>query len=237
MNRVDRVDPREQLKAALSRCDFTADHEAEVRRLVRSSSLLDPGCQLLLAACKSGGGGQAARLLLECVDYSPSQLGNVLFEVSDCDANTPAMRALLSAGASLLDDFGDNLALYNAAYDGQVQCLGALLEAGADVDATTSVDTHSEDVDACSDEADDTPLRVAARRGHSAVVVALLDAGACVDLANSDGHTPMSSAAAHGHIDVARTLLLHGADPHRVQMRHVTDIGVQRLISAARRMA
>ena len=222
MNRVERVDPREQLKAALSRCDFTADHEAEVRRLVRSSSLLDPGCQLLLAACKSGGGGQAARLLLECVDYSPSQLGNVLFEVSDCDANTPAMRALLSAGASLLDDFGDNLALYNA---------------GADVDATTSVDTHSEDVDACSDEADDTPLRVAARRGHSAVVVALLDAGACVDLANSDGNTPMSSAAAHGHIDVARTLLLHGADPHRVQMRHVTDIGVQRLISAARRLA
>jgi hypothetical protein len=236
MDRMDGVDPRERLKAALSRCDFTAEHEAEVRGLFRSSLLLDPDCQLLMTACKSGG-GQAPRVLLDCVDYSPSQMGAVLWEVSGCDANAPAMRALLSAGASLLDDFGDNLALYNAAYDGQVQCLGALLEAGADVDATTSVDAHSEDVDACSDEADDTPLRAAACRGHLAVVVALLDAGASVDLANSDGNTPMSSAAAHGHIDVARTLLLHGADPHRVLLQHVADIGVQRLISASRRLA
>ncbi|CAE7254556.1 RIPK4 [Symbiodinium necroappetens] len=54
----------------------------------------------------------------------------------------------------------------------------------------------------------DTPLSIAAHRGHLEVARLLLDAKADKDKANYLGTTPLSIAAHRGHLEVAR-LLLH----------------------------
>ena len=56
-----------------------------------------------------------------------------------------------------------------------------------------------------------TPLALAAADGDAAVVQALVDAGAGVDVANADGDTPLMLAAASGNTDAIKALLDHGA--------------------------
>lgn len=57
-----------------------------------------------------------------------------------------------------------------------------------------------------------TPLIVAARAGHVHVIVALLEAGANVDLAKCDGGTPLYIAAQNAIIPVLECLVQRGAD-------------------------
>jgi ankyrin repeat protein len=45
-----------------------------------------------------------------------------------------------------------------------------------------------------------------------AVVTALIDHGADVNFANSDGGTPLYVAAEEGHMDAVRGLIEHGAN-------------------------
>jgi hypothetical protein len=56
------------------------------------------------------------------------------------------------------------------------------------------------------------PLLWAARNGHEAVAHLLLDRGADVSAAKSDGKTPLICAARHGHEGMARLLLDRGVD-------------------------
>jgi alpha-tubulin suppressor-like RCC1 family protein len=56
-----------------------------------------------------------------------------------------------------------------------------------------------------------TPLWMAARYGHEAVVGQLLEAGAAVDQADNDGTTPLYIAARHGHDAVVAMLREAGA--------------------------
>lgn len=58
----------------------------------------------------------------------------------------------------------------------------------------------------------DTPLVLAARHGHIACVEHLVPKSD-VDAAAHKDLTPLHTAAAHGHADVVRALLAHGADP------------------------
>ena len=58
----------------------------------------------------------------------------------------------------------------------------------------------------------DTALHVAARRGHSRVVVELLHAGASHDVTGPNGNLPLHEAAAQGHLEVIAILLKYGAD-------------------------
>jgi ankyrin repeat protein len=63
-----------------------------------------------------------------------------------------------------------------------------------------------------------------ARDGDGATLVAYVDAGAPVNLANHHGDTLLMLAAYHGHADAVRMLLERGADPDRVNDRGQTPI-------------
>ena len=58
-------------------------------------------------------------------------------------------------------------------------------------------------------------IHLAAREGHAATVMALLDGGVDIDLPSAaDGTTPMLMAAINGYFDLVATLLARGADPN-----------------------
>jgi ankyrin repeat protein len=59
----------------------------------------------------------------------------------------------------------------------------------------------------------ETPLHLAARRGHENVLVLLLEYGAKINAKNIQGHTSLHSAVQYGgNISVVQILLNHGAD-------------------------
>ena len=57
--------------------------------------------------------------------------------------------------------------------------------------------------------------------GHVEVVKALLEAGANIEDANENGHTPLMEAASAGHVDVAQVRGARGT--WYVCRRHVVD--------------
>ncbi|MHC4201279.1 MAG: ankyrin repeat domain-containing protein [Planctomycetota bacterium] len=90
--------------------------------------------------------------------------------------------------------------LLDAAYFGRTEEAERLLEEGADVGART--------------EGGDTPLHVAADKGHADIVRALLAHGAEISARDSQGDTPLHAGANRGHRAVVELLLAKGADPN-----------------------
>lgn len=72
-----------------------------------------------------------------------------------------------------------------------------------------------------------SPLHLAAQRGHTAVLAALLDAGADVRGGADPGvPTPLHVAAGSGYLDTIKLLLARGADPHdRERQFNATPLG------------
>lgn len=135
--------------------------------------------------------------------------------------------------AMVLTAAGDPPPVVEAAKNGDEAALRALVEEGADVNATAgdgstallwvshrdlpeSVELLIEsgaDVDRANDLGA-TPLWAAAENGGMAVVDLLLDAGADPNRALRYGETPLMAAARAGSARVAELLLEHGADPN-----------------------
>ncbi|XP_018612889.2 ankyrin repeat domain-containing protein 50 [Scleropages formosus] len=110
---------------------------------------------------------------------------------------------LLERGADPGHRDRDNMTpLLLAAYEGHVEVVELLLEAGADVDESTAA--HASGAI--------TPLLAAASMGHMAAVSAVLFWGAAVDAIDSEGRTALSLAATRGSTDVVRALLDRGLD-------------------------
>jgi len=87
-----------------------------------------------------------------------------------------------------------------------------------------------------------TSLMVASARGNKDVVLALLEAGADVDIENSFGWTALMGAASYGRAEIQEILLDHKADPNAkfwngytplmLSVRHGPVQTVERLIDA-----
>ena len=83
--------------------------------------------------------------------------------------------------------------------------------AGNSSDTKYLVTRGGADVDV-KDRDGQTPLILAALRGHVKVVEFLVDHGADVEAENRKGQTPLSNAAANGRLEVVRFLVRRGAN-------------------------
>ena len=97
--------------------------------------------------------------------------------------------------------------LIDAATQGNIERVGALLDQGVLVDSRDGYQY--------------TPLIWASFRGHRAVAALLCDRGADVNAENALGSTPVTRASYRGHLDTLQLLVSRGADiHHRDQFGH-----------------
>jgi ankyrin repeat protein len=112
------------------------------------------------------------------------------------------VKKLIAQGADVNVPQGDGMtALHWAAEHADSALAIALLHAHANVKATTRIGAY-------------TPLQLASRAGGSAVVRALLAAGADPNVTDANGATALHLAAAAGNPDAVSALLEKGANPN-----------------------
>ena len=102
---------------------------------------------------------------------------------------------------------GQSPPLHDAAKQGDIAAIRALLDAGAAVDET-------------SGEGSLTALLVATLEGHTKAVRLLLVAGANVEAESGQGETPLTMAAGSGNVGLIKLLLRAGADINRETKIH-----------------
>lgn len=101
--------------------------------------------------------------------------------------------------------------LVSAAWTGKTQLCRDLVAQGAAIDAATSFLKQ-------------TALCRAAEAGHEDTCLALLDMGAGVNVAESDGWTPLHRAALKGHASICALLFNRGANLHAKSFTHETPL-------------
>jgi cytohesin len=114
------------------------------------------------------------------------------------DMNVRAVRAAIADGADVNAAEDGMPVLVYAALAGQTEIAAALIEAGANVNATGPGGA--------------TALMHAAGGGHLEIVQALIGAGADVNATDSSGWTALMRASFPGHTEVVRALTGAGAN-------------------------
>ena len=115
-----------------------------------------------------------------------------------------AVSSLVSSGTDLNEATGDGMtAVHWAAQLGRAEILSVLVDAGAEVSATTRIGSY-------------TPLHLASSQADSDLVETLLAAGADVNAVTTNSHVTALHLAAQtvGGAESVRVLLEHGADPN-----------------------
>ena len=96
-------------------------------------------------------------------------------------------------------------ALHWAAYHDDLDLVGRLVGAGADVRAANRYGV--------------TPLAIACQNGNAAMITKFLDSGADANASLPGGETMLMTAARTGKVDAVRVLLVRGADVHAKEPR------------------
>jgi ankyrin repeat protein len=143
------------------------------------------------------------------------------------------VKTLLSLGASPdVRDDGGVTPLLAATYEGNLQIVQALVEAGAKINqvpqglrewafnASRAPITDRPLMEVASHG--DAALIVAIRRAHMPVVEYLLSKGAEPTIANNLGETPIFVAAVEGHGAAIKALLKKGVDPNTLETEKLT---------------
>jgi ankyrin repeat protein len=133
--------------------------------------------------------------------------------------NVKAAQVLLKAGATVdaREHWGGQTALMWASARRHPEMMRLLIEQGADVDARSIVRDYQRHVTAEGrpknlDSGGFTPLLYAARENCGACVSVLLEHHADTNLSDPDGVSPLLVAILNANWDVARQLILGGAD-------------------------
>lgn len=175
---------------------FFAGNRAEVIRLLidRGADPDQQDCQGQTALMIAGENADAVKALLDA-GANP--------DLRDAEGNSAMMlgnwaiqQLLRQAGAS--EEGLDDVALVDAARDGDLPQVEALLAGGANVNY-----------------GDGSALTQAASQGHMAIVDRLIQAGADVNLGWKTGKTAIADAAYAGNLVLVQRLLAAGANPHQ----------------------
>ncbi len=134
----------------------------------------------------------------ECVNFSCVGSLSALYQ-SVMKQKLPVVKYLVTNGAEI--DAQNNeyefTALHEACWIGNMEIVEYLVDKGADV--------------TIKEKEGNTPISIAARKGHLEVVEFLLeneniDEGKTAEVANNIGNTPLMRAASKGHLDVVKIL-------------------------------
>ena len=178
------------------------------------------GVTAIALACESGSAAIIERLLTAGVSVNATgPYGETALHTCARAGNVEGSRALIARGATL--DAGDNwrgqTPLMWATAQGHPDVMRVLIEAGADVNARSTIivwerQRTSEPRDKWLPPGGLTPLLFAAREGCVDCTKVLLSAGADPDIVDPDQYTPLIIALINGHLDVAGALIDAGAN-------------------------
>ena len=195
-----------------------------VDRLLRAGARPHPenryGITPIALACESGSAAVIERLLAAGVSADATgPYGETALHTCAYSGNTAGARVLLGAGASVNpgDSWRGQTPLMWAAAEGHPETMQALIEAGADVDArSTIIEWERQRTDEPRDKwlppGGWTPLLLAARESCVKCVDVLAAAGADLNIVDPERHTALIVALINGHFDVAGRLIDRGAD-------------------------
>jgi ankyrin repeat protein len=179
------------------------------------------GVTAIALACEGGSAAIVEALIAAGVSPDATgPYGETALHTCARAGKVEAAKILLARGASI--DAGDSwrgqTPLMWAAAQGHPDMMRALIEAGADINARSTIvawerQRTSEPRDKWLPPGGLTPLLFAAREGCVECTKVLAAAGADLDLVDPDQHTPLILALINGHFDVAGALLDAGANP------------------------
>jgi ankyrin repeat protein len=197
---------------------------ALVDRLIRAGANAKAqnryGVTPIALACENGSAPVVQRLLKAGVSANTTgPLGETALHLCARTGQPEAVRALLAGGALVdpIENWRGQTPLMWAAAEGHGDAMKVLIEAGADVNARSSIvvwerQRTEEPRDKWLPPGGLTPLLFAARDGKVSSVKVLLDHGADINIVDPDRHTPLILALSSGHFDVAGLLIERGAD-------------------------
>jgi ankyrin repeat protein len=200
------------------------DDVALVDRLIRAGANARAtnryGVTPIALACENGSAAVVERLLKAGVSANTTgPLGETALHVCARTGKPEAVKALIASGATVdtIENWRGQTPLMWAAAEGHSAAMRVLIEAGADVNARSSIITWErqrteEPRDKWLPPGGLTPLLFAARDGKLESAKLLLSAGADVNVVDPDRHTALILALVNGHFDVAGALIQAGAD-------------------------
>ncbi|KAK7239807.1 hypothetical protein SO694_00029214 [Aureococcus anophagefferens] len=177
--------------------------------------------------------------LRRCLDQGADvdavdERGYTLLRYASQYGDSQVVKLALDRGAAVDGRGSDALhvrtPLYAAAHFGHFESALLLLVAGADVERGVGFREIGDSVD--PDHSDSTPLMTASTEGRVDVVELLLEYGADVNKAGSEGMTPLGCACIRGRVGVVKVLLDGGADWRKKIFTTGKNLGVNPLFSA-----
>ncbi len=195
-----------------------------VDRLLRAGAKADAanryGVTPLPLACERGDPAIVERLLKAGVSANlTGPLGETALHTCARSGHVAAAKILVTRGAALnaMESWRGQSPIMWAAAQGHATMVAMLAEAGADVNARSTIiqwerQRTSEPRDKWLPPGGLTPLLFAARDGRVDAAAALIAAGADVNAIDPDRQSPLVIALINGHFDVANLLIEHGAD-------------------------
>ena len=163
----------------------------------------------MLSAVTMRDADKVGQLLQRGMDVNTSdRMGNTLLMLAARNGDIKTLDLLLRNRANILkkNKYMDT-ALMLASLQGCLQCVTALVQAGAEINPDGW-----------------TPLIYAAFEGHAGIVRFLLTLDIDVDAQSDTGFTALMAASRHNHLEIVKILLEHDADSSLTNQDNVTAL-------------